>query len=169
MENIMVKEEKVQVLKALANGINYFTGERCAEDSILNDPQVIRSLFEICDDLLNSREVIKKREFICPADIENTFEYSNSMSLTQIISKIAELYPDMQKLKNNQITQLLLEKGLLEEKTNASGRVKKYATESAKQYGITNSIMTTMNGQVYPVVRYNRDGQRFILSLLKEL
>ena len=30
-------EQEICVLKALANGVNYFTGEKCKDDSILND------------------------------------------------------------------------------------------------------------------------------------
>ena len=46
-------EQEIQVLKALANGINYFTGEKCNNDSILNDVDIIRTLFNICDQLKN--------------------------------------------------------------------------------------------------------------------
>lgn len=42
-------EKEIQVLKALAKGVNYFTGERCKNDSILNDPDIIRTLYEVCD------------------------------------------------------------------------------------------------------------------------
>ena len=62
-------EQEIQVLKALAKGVNYFTGERCKNDSILNDPDIIRTLYEVCDRLTNViPEKIRKYEFVCPYD-----------------------------------------------------------------------------------------------------
>lgn len=40
-------------IKSLANGINYFTEEKCEDDSILNDKDIIRTLYEIGDQLKN--------------------------------------------------------------------------------------------------------------------
>ena len=76
-------EQEIQILKALANGINYFTEEKCEDDSILNDKDIIRTLYEICDQLKNIvPDKIKKSEFICPYNIVDKFEYEEELSLT---------------------------------------------------------------------------------------
>lgn len=76
-------EQEIQILKALANGINYFTEEECEDDSILNDKDIIRTLYEICDQLKNIvPDKIKKSEFICPYNIVDKFEYEEELSLT---------------------------------------------------------------------------------------
>lgn len=163
-------EQEIQVLKALAKGVNYFTGERCENDSILNDPDIIRTLYEVCDRLTNViPKKIRKYEFVCPYDLDEKFEYENEMNMTQIINKISSLYPNMKKLKHSQISDILIKRGLLEKIVDRNGKNKTLATDMAKQYGIYNVQKTSMYGQTYQVVTYNRDGQKYILSLLKNI
>ncbi len=162
-------EEQIKILKALANGINYFTGEKCDENCILNDPKIVRSLYNICDDLKNIKpEKLTKNVFICPTNLENEFSYENELNLTNIINKIAELYPEMKKPKHKAITDFLKAHGLLEEKIEG-GKRKTIATPKAKQYGIYNIKKPNFYGQIYEVVTYNKDGQKYILSILKNL
>ncbi len=163
-------EQEIQVLKALANGVNYFTGEKCKDDSVLNDTDIIRTLYEVCDQLKNIiPEKIRKSEFVCPFDIEEKFEYEEEMNMTKIIDKISTLYPDMKKLKYTQISDILIQKGLLEKVVDKDGKNKTKATENANQYGIYNVQKTSMYGQTYQVVTYNKTGQKYILSILKNL
>lgn len=52
---------------------NYFTEEKCEDDSILNDKDIIRKLYEICDQLKNIvPDKIKKSEFIWYINIVKT-------------------------------------------------------------------------------------------------
>ncbi len=163
-------EQEIQVLKALAKGVNYFTGERCKSDGILNDPDIIRTLYDVCEQLKNViPEKIRKSEFVCPYDIEEKFEYENEMNMTNIINKISALYPDMKKLKYTQISDILIKRGLLEKIVDREGKNKTRATDQAKQYGIYNVQKSNMYGQTYQVVTYNKDGQKYILSMLKNI
>lgn len=93
-------EKEIEVLKALANGVNYFTGEKCEDDSVLNDINVVRTLYNVCDYLQNQPKNLKEKkdEFVCPDDILEKFEYENEMSLTGIIDKISKTYPELKKL-----------------------------------------------------------------------
>lgn len=91
------------------------------------------------------------------------------MNMTQIINKISSLYPNMKKLKHSQISDILIKRGLLEKIVDRNGKNKTLATDMAKQYGIYNVQKTSMYGQTYQVVTYNRDGQKYILSLLKNI
>ena len=52
-------EKEIEVLKALANGVNYFTGEKCEDDSVLNDINVVRTLYNVCDYLQNQPKNLK--------------------------------------------------------------------------------------------------------------
>ena len=163
-------EQEIQVLKALANGINYFTGEKCEDDSILNDKDIIRTLYEVCEQLKNIvPDKIKKSEFICPFDIVDKFEYEEELSLTKIIEKIANLYPNMKKLKHTQISNILTQNGLLEKSTDKDSKSRTLATANAELYGIYNVQRTSKYGQTYQAIMYNKTGQKYILSLLKQL
>ena len=163
-------EKEIQVLKALANGVNYYTGEKCNNDSILNDIDIIRTLYEVCDQLGNIKpEKMRKSDFSCPFDIEEKFEYEDEMSLTKIIEKISTMYPDMKKLKYKQISDILIQQGLLQKEVDQNGKYKTEATDKANQYGIYNVQKTSIYGQTYQVVTYNKVGQKYVLSLLKNI
>lgn len=163
-------EQEIQVLKALANGINYFTGEKCQDDSILNDPDIIRTLFGVCEQLKNIvPEKIKKSEFVCPFDIEEKFEYVDELSLTGIIRKISILYPEMKRLKYSQIMEYLYQDGLVERIVDKDGKSKTIATDKAEQHGICNMQKTTRYGKPYQAIIYNEDGQKYLLSILKNI
>ena len=131
---------------------------------------IIRTLYEVCDQLKNIiPEKIRKTEFVCPFDIEERFDYEDEMNLTKIIEKISMLYPDMKKLKHTQITENLIQKGLLKKLVDKDGKNRTIATDMANQYGIYNVQKVSMYGQPYQVVTYNRSGQRYILSILKNI
>ncbi len=163
-------EQEIQVLKALANGVNFFTGEKCENDSILNNADIIRTLYKVCDELENFvPENMKKSDFVCPFDIEEKFEYEEEMTVTKIIDKISTLYPNMKKIKRNLISDLLVQKGILKRVECNDGKIKNIATELASQYGIYNVDRISVFGRTYQVVTYNKLGQKYVLSLLKDL
>lgn len=163
-------EKETAVIKALAEGVNYFTGEKADRDSILNDADVIRTLFRVYDILKSiSPEKIKKTEFMCPHDIEEKFEYEKALTLTGIRSKISLLYPGIKMFRNKRLTELLIQKGLLEKVVTEKGSLKTVATAKAKQFGISNEERTSIYGMTYQAIVYDPNGQKLVLSLLKEL
>lgn len=161
--------QEIEIIKALANGVNYFTGEKCANDSILNDPNIVRVLFRVCDILSDVKaERIKKSDFVCPSDIIEKFAYQDKMTISQIAECIADIYPNMKKFKTKSVYDILIQRGLLQVVTDQQGRTRRVATEKAKGYGIFNEDRFSQYGN-YRVVVYNTQGQRYVLSLLKEL
>ncbi len=163
-------EREIDALKALANGIDYFTGEKCINDSILNDPDIIRTLYRVCEILKDvPPKKVKKADFVCPLDLERKFDYEEGLSLTQIIDKIASLYPNMKRLKYSQVADILIRKGLLEKVLDEDGKTKNKATSVAEKYGIINKQKVSAYGRQYEVVNYTKDGQKFVLSCLKEI
>ena len=163
-------EREIQVLKALANGVNYFTGEQCKDNCILNDAKIIRTLYEVCEHLKDFKPPkVKKGDFVCPFDIDEKFEFEDELNLTKIIQKISDMYPNMTKIKYAQITEPLLQQGLLKKVVGEDGKNKTVATEQAAQFGIFNMEKTTAYGQTYQVVTYNQVGQRLVLSIIKTI
>ena len=160
--------QEIEVIKALANGVDYFTGEKCDNDSILNDPNIVRALFRVCNILSGVKtERIKKTDFVCPCDIEERFNYQDKMVISQIRDHISELYPNMKKIKLPSVYEMLIDKGLMQITTDKQGKSHRIATEKAKEYGIYNEERSSQYGN-YQVVVYNKQGQRFVLSLLKD-
>ncbi|MCH5179716.1 MAG: hypothetical protein J1F32_00675 [Erysipelotrichales bacterium] len=163
-------EQDIKFLKSLAKGINHFTGEKCDDDSILNDPNIIRALYEICDklDCIEFKNV-KKTSFTYPDDLLDTFEYEFELSLTKIIDKIVNMYPSMKKPKIKKITEALMDRIIVKKHIDEKGHTRTIATEQAQQYGIYNITRKSMYGIPYTVIVYNEMGQRYLLSLLKEI
>lgn len=75
----------------------------------------------------------------------------------------------MKKLKFSQISELLIQKGLLKKIVNKDGKVQTIATNNGNNYGIYNTQKISMRGQPYQVVIYNQIGQKYILALLKQV
>ena len=166
-EKIMFEEE-IQVLKALANGVNYFTGEKCSEDSVLNDGKIVRVLFNLCDKLKNAKIAIsKKLNFEINQEMINNFPYEDrDITLTSIINKLTGLAPNMKRLSHTQVFEVLSNKGLLVKNANEKNELQTQATELAKQYGIFNVERISPYGKPYQAVVYNRQGQAFVLTAL---
>lgn len=163
-------EQEIQVLKALANGVNYYTGEKCDDDCILNDVKIIRTLYEVCDQLKSCVPAkTKKMEFVCPYDLFEKFEYEKELSITKILYRISHLYPQMKPIKYSVLAEAMIERGLLERIEENNGATRIIATESAQQYGIRNVSKVTMYGRPYEAVVYDSNGQKAVLSIIKEL
>lgn len=173
----MLKGEKmykteIQILKMLANGINYFTGERCESDSILNDVNISRTLFNVCEILQSSKKKTSKKngdDFVFYDSILTDFPYENRyISLTELLRKIGILHPLGQKPRFNFVADLLMSAGMLENVVDNSGSQKKMATAAAADFGIRNLEKVSINGYPYSLVGYNEQGQRYVLEALKE-
>lgn len=161
-------EEEIQILMSLANGVNYFTGEVCEDDSILNDTNIVRTLFKVCE-ILRSENFGRGKtlDFVCPNDIEQKFVFEKQLNLTKFISKIKDMYPSMKRINFNQMTELLIKNGILKKVKDSSGSQRAVATEKANEYGIRNVKRSSMYGKSYNVVIYDIEGQKYLLSLLK--
>ena len=164
-------DEDIEFLTALANGVNYFTGERCESDSVLNDINVVRALFNLRDKLAMIKpNNVKKVEFQFTDEIVNNFDFEDKkITLSEIVRKIAKAAPMMKKIKYGQIFDVLSEKGLVEKRIDVNGSSKGYATEKAIEFGITNIDKVSVYGKKYTSIVYDRKGQEFVLSILKDV
>ena len=164
-------KEDIAILTALANGVNYFTGEKCKEDSILNDVNLIRAIFNLAEKLKDiTPKKVKKSEFQFDVSILDNFEYEDRfMSLSEILKKVSLITPTMKRVKYSQVFDVLNRKGLLVKTQDSSGVTRTLATENAEEYGIKNLEKTSMYGRKYSTVGYNVQGQKYILSILNEV
>ncbi len=161
---------EVEVLRALANGVNYFTGEKYEENSILNDPNIIRTLFNVCESLSQERpKTARKSEFYCPENIEEAFEFEKELTLTKILQKVNAMNPNTKRLRQAVVKDALIEAGVLKTSTDAYGKTRYFATDDAKKHGIFNVQRTTMYGKPYSAVVFNEAGQRFVLLTIKDM
>lgn len=166
--------EMQRYVEQLAKGINPFTGEIAKEDEIINDVKVSRCLFCVSDilkEIANTtpvRTYTKKTKFVYNPELTDKIRIvDRPISLSQIIRNILEVYGEECKLTYYDVTPILCEKGILVENDEKSPKL--VASEQAKQYGIWAQRVSPKNGGERWRTVYDQNGQRYVLSILKDL
>lgn len=176
--------EEFDDLKALANGVNPLTGELIVGDTMLNDPKIIRILYntyiKVIDmqnrldivetQLKNASKVkmVKSKPFQIDCNkVEQLIASESPLSLTKIIEKLNELKVEESKnLKNADVYPYLIEMGILCEDVNEKGNKKMIATPNAEKYGVTIAERRSVSGRFYEVILYDKEGQNLIYSII---
>lgn len=153
----MTKEECINFITDLANGIDPKTKESMSEDSILNRTDIIRGLFTIKGYLEDN----PKRTI--PFKLSNLDVLtSGNVVISNFVKKLNEMNcaDNMKKAYVKPIVDWLVKEDYL----YISLDNKKQPTEKGESIGITYTLKTTYDGKVYPYIEYNEDAQRFILD-----
>ena len=159
-------------IESLAYGINPFTGEPVKDDDTLNDVKISRCLFAASDvlkELLNTKHLFKVKKHIFVYDEEKNAKIEISpypVSVYQLIGNILNVYGQENKLTYYDLVPFLLGKGLLME--NPEGKPKLIASEQGNGVGILNVRRQSRYGPRWRIV-FNEKGQKYVISLLKEL
>ena len=177
----MTELEKIAYAKSfidkLANGINPLDDTPIPDDDIVNNVRLSRCFFYVSDILRQVCEnggVTKPKRtpkipFAVSVEQLEKFEYStNPISLSEIAKRMYAMAEseNMEKVSYRQLSQWLLNIGMLYLHDFGGRRPIKLPTEEGNQIGIT--VETRMGSRrEYQVVLYNEDAQRFILDNLE--
>lgn len=165
-------------IEAMSQGINPVTGEVVCDNDTLNNIKVSRCLFFVNDILkelicnngkLHREKVprVQKQNFVYNEHLMQQVTVCNTpISLSEIIRNILKIYGDETKLTYKMVAELLLNKGIYIK--NAENSPKYIATPESKKYGIYTELRHTMQGDRL-ITLYNSEGQKYLLSLLKDL
>lgn len=159
-------------IESLANGINPFTGEIAKDDDALNDVKVSRCLFAASDvlkEILGAKHAfgVRKHSFIYDEEKNAKIVISHHpINLYQLIGNILYVYGRENKLTYYVLVPILLEKGVIIE--NPEGRPKVIGSEKGKEFGIVNVRKKSRYGERWQML-FDEKGQRYVISLLKEL
>lgn len=177
----MTELETVQRAKhymdLLARGIDPISGKEIPDDSVLNQVRLARCFLYVSDVLgqviANGRSVgaENKREFqLTESQMAGISASSEPVSISQLTQMLyaAAADPQMKKPAATRITNWLLEKGLLEKKTMANGKINRVPTRRGIQLGMFTQLRQGREGE-YHAVFYNTDAQRFILGHLPDI
>ncbi len=174
----MTEIEKIQYAKnfvdMMAKGINPLDGTTIPECDLLNNIRISRCMFFVSDIL---RQVIENDGIVSDKKNDNTpfsitseqlakYDYGTSpVSATEITRKIYSLVDnrDIKKITYKPLTSWLISVGMLCEKKNDEGKLRKYPTPEGEKIGITFERRTSYNGE-YDVILYNKDAQKFIID-----
>jgi len=175
MNDLEVLKKAQYYIETLTNGVNPIDGVIINDDSALNNARIIRCLFYVNDILKklieNDGKIVNiksnKKLFEFDEQLMKKVEIQTySISLSQIIRNISNVFVDCQKLKYSWIANMLKDKGILIENTN--GYPKQIASPSAKEYGITTELIHGNRGDYYRTV-YNAKGQKFVIENLLDI
>ncbi len=180
----MTQQELAQRAKeymdALANGIDPITGQELPEDTVLNQPRMIRCFFYVADILRqvveNGGQVVGKRAgkkipFALSMEQRASIPFS---SVPLPISKFTDLLNGMvdlnamKKLSATTVTGWMVEKGFLRILETPDGRHSKRPTLQGEQIGLSTEQRQGAVGP-YIVVLYNEAAQHFIVDNLDDI
>ena len=174
----MTEIEKIAYAKSfidkLANGINPLDDKPIPEGDIVNNVRLSRCFFYVSDILrqvvenggINKSRRAPKIPFSLTAEQIGNFNFSaDPIPVSELAKKIyaAAENATMEKLSHRQISQWLLDIGMLQLCDFGGKSPVKRPTEHGAQIGITVESRTGQYG-VYHVVLYSTDAQRFILD-----
>lgn len=160
-----------QCIDSLAEGLNPFTGQPLPEEDIVNDVRVSRSLFLASAFLQEQmqgkteKKNGKKQAFRLSLEERERVEFSSrpisASELTRRMNNAAGAQ-DCKKITYRQITDWLVEVGMLKLVENVAGTQRR-PTESGKKMGISVESRIGQSGP-YQVVLYSAEAQRFIVD-----
>lgn len=161
-----------QCIDSLAEGLNPFTGQPLPEEDIVNDVRVSRSLFLASAFLQEQMQGTpakkngKKQDFRLSLEERERLEFSSRpIPASELARRMNDAVgtQDCKKIGYRQITDWLVEVGMLKLVKNAAGTQRRRPTDSGEKLGI--SVDNRM-GQYGPfqVVLYSEDAQRFIVD-----
>lgn len=167
-----LKRAKMYIDK-LANGINPLDDSKVSDDDIVNNVRISRCFFYVSDVLRNviengvsSPKKVKKVPFSISFENAQKFPFSDeAMSVTVIAENINSLIDveTMKKITYKNLTDWLLEVGMLQETTSNGGKQTKRPTEQGREMGIFTEVRMGRTGE-YTAVLYNRKAQEFIID-----
>lgn len=159
----------------IANGVNPVNNSLVVNDSVLNDPNVIRCMYfikEILKEVKENGGVIGKNNLSnIPFDVNllNKFVYIEDKSITNVIKQINEYIDNsnMKKIKSKVVLDWLKDNDYISnKKDDETGLTGSIVTEKGKMVGIYNEVRS-FNGREYIATIYNKQGQEFIIDILK--
>lgn len=169
----------ITYIQRMADGLDPVKNIQVEENSVINNPNVIRCMYFIQDVLMEVRKndgVIgsKKRtgKEPFPFEVLDNYIYEKDKSISHIISQIKELVanPNVKVMGYKVLSDWLKASGyLLEEVDKYTGKKTNIPTDKGKELGIYLEERTSMRGENYNVVMYDQKAQEFLVHNLEAI
>ena len=159
------RNELLNYVDSLANGVDPKTGELLDKDTILNRPDVIRMLYSLKEYISEYGPKITKADRIEFVLSKTDGIIESETTVSNFVKKINEINctEDMKPLSYKVINAWLIKEGYLETSEEDN---KKYPTEKGQQIGLIKSVRRSQFGIPYSVVVFNSNAQQFVLDKL---
>ncbi|MBQ3559210.1 MAG: hypothetical protein IJA07_06855 [Agathobacter sp.] len=167
----------IEYIKRMAEGKNPINNEPLDEDSILNNPNVIRCFYFIEDVLKQVKDAdgkvtAKKRRRNFPIEHLSEYTYRKDLSISHFMDQINEGLNEEQykKLSYPKVTGWLKSMGYLDVIEDIEKNEKKsIPSEKGRAIGIYTEEREGAQGRKYLAVMYNRNAQQFIIDNMENI
>lgn len=170
-------EVSIEYIKRMAEGKNPINNEALDEDSVLNNPNVIRCFYFIEDVLkqvkaAEGRISISKKKSSFPLEHLKNYSYQRDLSISHFMDQINEGLDEekYKKLNYPKITSWLKAMGYLDVVEDIAYNEKKtIPTAKGREIGIYTEEREGAQGRKYLIVIYNRNAQQFIIDNMENI
>lgn len=179
-----IDETKLDVALAyvsrMAEGNNPVKNSPVEEDSVLNDPNVIRCMYFIKDVLQQVKDnggMIGSRSSRSaktpfPLEVLSKFVYQEDTSITHFLAQLKLLAedPDVKGIGTKPITEWLKQMDyLVDEYDEVTSQKKTRTTSKGEQFGLYMEPRVSARGQEYNIIIYGRRAQEYIVQHMEEI
>ncbi len=177
MESVDMKklETAIVYLQRIADGNNPINNLPADEDSVLNNPNVIRCMYfvkEVLEEVKRNNGYIgkksKKSERLdFPIEVLGSFSYKEDKAISKFVEQINEAVDGnvYKKINYRTITQWLkLNEFLQEEHSSELNKTITQPTEKGIKLGIRTEKRTSSRGVEYMLVIYGKQAQEYIVQ-----
>ena len=175
-------ETAIMYLQRITEGHNPVNNMPVDEDSIINNPNVVRCMSFIKDVLETLKQndgyigrkprKSKGNKPALPLECLKDFEYNGDKSITKFVEQICGLYDvsEYARLTYEPITKWLKQNGYLYEKyDNEFGKKVTEPTDKGNKIGIKSERRKNSEGQGYIYITYNQKAQELIVQNMKHI
>ncbi len=172
----------ITYIQRIADGMDPVSNHTAEENSVLNNPNVIRCMFFVRDVLQEVRDnnytigkKAKKSKTLkepFPLDVLQFFKYYNDCGISRLVTRINEMVDvDVyEKLSYRPIVAWLKTNNYLTDEIDpVKGSKATRPTEKGREIGIYTEEKINSVGAAYIAVNYNEEAQRFVIDHLTEI
>ena len=169
-------------IQRITEGKNPVNNMPAEEDSIINNPNVIRCMYFVKDILNEVRRnegviggksgVKKDNRKDYPLEVLDNFIYKEDKPISKFVEQLNEMIDinEYKQLSFNPITKWLKESGYLEVNQKSGSDMKEtIPTEKGLEIGIKGEKRNNPNGVEYTYITYNQQAQEFIVKHMGEI
>lgn len=170
-------EKAREFVKKLASGVSPLNGEQMANDTVLNDPKMIRFFYyiqEILDMALDGRlrpgAEIATEFVITPGEKDKVRLSQGKIGVNEFAKCVNKVIDPnrSRKLTGMEINRRLKKIGILGETVLEDGKKRTALTERSGEHGIE-CEKRTFNGNEYEMILFNDTGKKYLLDNLEKI
>ena len=174
-------ETALEYVTRMAMGADPISGEDAEEESVLNNPEVIRTMFTVKavleERLYTQKPAVKKlkdtRKEGFPPEIKENFKFKRNTTVTHFIKDMYEFTDDTdyKPVKAARILDWLVLEGMLEAAHDEELNVNyKLVTKKGKEAGLSNRrVESGLGGRNYISVIFNEKAQLFVVRNMEKI